>query len=85
VLPKERAVVSLVTHQRQTTKGYWFVPQIYLTGEYELEQWLSHVRWKSLNGYGVECKAWLKEPDAKTVSHISLPYMVSLINNVTED
>lgn len=86
VLPHERSVVSVTTAERyaveQGNKGYWFIPQIYLTGSYSLATWLGYVRWKSLSGFGIDCVAWLREPDASAVAHVSLD---DVIQQLTTD
>lgn len=80
VLPPERKIVNA---RQQSKKGhvpaYWFVPQLYLSQRLLIEEWCSHVRWKIINGYGINVTAWCKE--AEPSSYLDVCYKASGVYN----
>ena len=69
VLPPERKIVAVATTRNmQDQLGYWFIPATSVQKSLTLANWLLEVRWKSLNGYGVDCVAWCK-PLHKTITN----------------
>ena len=71
VLPPERCVVKLKhTTRSGAAQGYWFMPQGYLCSDAPFEVWRDRVRWKSLNGYGVEAIAWHNDVDAAGIKEV---------------
>ena len=66
VLPPERKICNVKhTQSRAIAQGYWHMPTLYVSQMLLIEEWCANVRWKILNGYGIEVVAWCKEAEPK--------------------
>lgn len=84
VLPLERCIVQVhAVGKGEQVPAYWFMPQLYLGQRLLVEDWCANVKWKIINGYGINVTAWCKEE--KPTKYLTVAYEGSGFKNQTTE